>query len=85
MSPTAYRYLDELLAAIAQQRALHEDAAVIPFGRCRARQKVFDLAEKLAAEKARPMTEVIAPWSPWNRFGRTSPDSSVGTTGGREL
>lgn len=69
MNPTAYRYLDELLAAIAQQRALHEDAAVIPFGRCRARQKVFDIAEKLAVEKAKPMSEVIAPWSYWNRSG----------------
>lgn len=89
-TPAIHRLTDELLAAIAQQKALHDDATVIPFGRCRARKRVFDLADALAAEKAKPMTEVIAPWSPWNGIVRTgpstaTPDSSVGTPGGREL
>lgn len=70
MTPNALRYVDELLAAIAQQKALHSDATVIPFGRCRARDRVFAIAEKLAAEKARPMSEVIAPYAPWNGITR---------------
>lgn len=70
VTPAIHRLTDELLAAIAQQRALHDDATVIPFGRCRARKKVFDLADALVAERAKPMTEVIAPWSYWNRSGK---------------
>lgn len=72
MTPSAHIILDELLAAIAQQRALHDDASVIPFGRCRARKKVFDLAEKLTAEKAKPFDQVAKAWDgPWNGIKRS--------------
>ena len=69
MSPEAYRILDELLADIAQLKALYSDPAVIPWGRGRARDRVFAVADKLRVEKAKPMAKVIKksePWSPWN-------------------
>lgn len=50
----------ELLASIAHLKALYADPAVVPFGRCRARNKVFDLAEKLEAALTAPIT--ITPW-----------------------
>lgn len=73
MTPEAHDILAELQAAIAQLKALHDDPAVIPFGRCRARNKVFDLADRLAVAKARPMTEVVASWTPFNQRNTFKP------------
>lgn len=69
MTPEAYDIQAELLAAISQLKALHDDPAVIPFGRCRARNKVFDLADRLRTAKAKPMSEVIVPWTPFGGRG----------------
>lgn len=77
MTPEAYDIQAELLAAISQLKALHDDPAVIPFGRCRARNKVFDLADRLKAAKAKPMTEVVAPWTDWNQRNTFKPGSAL--------
>jgi hypothetical protein len=54
----------DLLASIAHLKALYADPAVVPFGRCRARDKVFALAEKLESALSEPVR--IKPWEPYN-------------------
>lgn len=66
MTPAIHHITSELLAAVAHLQALHSEATVVPFGRCRARERVFALADKLNTERARPMTDVIASWTPHN-------------------
>lgn len=84
MTPVALHSIDELLTAIDHLKALHSDATVIPFGRCRARDRVFAIAERLKAEKAAPAASKAVPFG-WRNMGEVTTDSSVGTPGGREL
>ena len=77
MTPAIHHITSELLAAVAHLRALHSDATVVPFGRCRARERVFALADKLNTERAKPMSEVIAPWTEWNQRNSFKPGSAL--------
>ena len=70
MTPAALRYVDELLLAVDALKTLHSDATVIPFGRCRARDRVFAIAERLKVEKAVPLASTVKPYSPWNGITR---------------
>ena len=49
------------------------------------KRSLFAEAASLREEMAKPMTEVIAPYAPYSGIVRTGPDTSVGTTEGREL
>ena len=73
MTSNEHRLTRELIAAVANLKALYGDPTVIPFNRARAREKVVTASERLEAEMARPMTEVIAPWTEWNQRNSFKP------------
>lgn len=77
MTPAIHNITSELLVAVAHLQALHSDATVIPWGRCWARERVFALADKLNTERARPMTDVIASWTPFNARNSYKPGSAL--------
>jgi len=58
------RLTRELIASVASLKAMYADASVAPFGRARARDKVFAASDRLEAEMAKPIS--ITPWSPAN-------------------
>lgn len=65
MLPSASDAAHDLLAKVEALRQAYEAGTVIPFGRARAREKLFAAADRLKAEFAKPVREVIAPYSPW--------------------
>jgi xanthine dehydrogenase iron-sulfur cluster and FAD-binding subunit A len=77
MTPEAYDILAELQAAIAQLKAVHDDPAVIPFARGRARKKVFEISDRLTIARAKPMARVVAPWTPFNQRNTFKPEGSL--------
>lgn len=66
MTPAADRAARDMLAQALHLKALHADPLVVPMGRGRAREKLFAIAERFEAELARPISEVIKPYSRWN-------------------
>ena len=61
MMPAAESLARELLAQVQHLRDLYGDPTVVPFGRCRAREKMFATADKLEAALKAPLT--IQPWN----------------------
>ena len=61
---TIDRLTRELIATIADLKALYGDPAVIPFNRARARGKVIAASDRLEAEMAAPLK--VSPWTPEN-------------------
>ena len=66
MTPDAYRLTTELIAAVHALEALHKPGVVVSIERRTARSRLFALADKLEAERARPIEEVIQPWTPFS-------------------
>jgi hypothetical protein len=64
MTPTIDRLTRELIASVANLRALYGNATVVPFNRGRARDKVFAASDRLAAELSREFK--ISAWTPHN-------------------
>jgi hypothetical protein len=64
MTSNEHRLTRELIAAVANLKALYGDPTVIPFNRARAREKVVTASERLEAEMAKPIT--VTPWTPHN-------------------
>jgi len=64
MTPKIDRLTRELIASVANLKALYGDATVVPFARGRARDKVFAASDRLEVEMAAPLQ--IDPWTPFN-------------------
>jgi hypothetical protein len=58
------RLTRDLIASVANLKAMYADPTVAPFGRGRAREKVIAASERLEAEMAKPIT--VTPWTPFS-------------------
>jgi len=61
------RLTRDMIASVANLKAMYADSTVAPFGRGRAREKVIAASDRLEAEMAKPIT--VTPWTPFNQRG----------------
>lgn len=83
MSPAVDRQTRRLLTQLAALEGVLNGTLATTCA-TRLQSEAFATAKELREEMAKPMSEVIAPYSPWNGISRTGPVSSVGTTEGSE-
>ena len=75
MTPEAYDYLDRLLTQINVLKGVRDGSLQI-VDEPHLVRSLIGTAEKLREARAKPMTEVINPWTDWNMRNSIKPEAA---------